>query len=98
MEVSNDSHSWAALCAMAWKTDRMSVGEPAIACRISAVAVSRSSASLRALVISAYDGAGGPLGLAVRGVPQSPQNFIRAAFSCWHRGQRIRKRLPISGR
>jgi hypothetical protein len=28
MEVSNDSHSWAALCAMAWKTDRMSVGEP----------------------------------------------------------------------
>jgi len=95
MEVSADSHSWAALCAMAWKTDRTSVGEPAITCRISAVAVSRSSASLSALVISAYGGAGGPLGLGVRGVPHSPQNFCPLGFSCWHRGQGIWSGSPV---
>ena len=53
------------------------------------MAVCCSSASLRALVISAYDGAGGPLGLAVRGVPHSSQNFACGRFSCWHRGQGI---------
>ena len=50
------------------------------------MAVCCSSASLRALVISAYDGAGGPLGLAVSGVPHSPQNLILGAFLCWQRG------------
>ncbi len=47
------------------------------------------SASLRALVISAYDGGGEPLGLAVRGVPHSSQNVACGRFSCWHRGHRI---------
>ena len=48
-----------------------------------------SGASLRALVISAYDGAGGPLGLAVRSVPHASQNVACGRFSCWHRGQCI---------
>ena len=62
------------------------------ACWSSAVAVAAccSSALLSARVTSAYDGAGGPLGLAVRGVPHAPQNFCPLGFSCWHRGQRIR--------
>ena len=58
--------------------------------RISPVAVCCSSASVRALVISAYDGAGGPLRVAVRGVPHAPQKFCLLGFSCWHRGQCIR--------
>jgi hypothetical protein len=53
------------------------------------VAVCCSSASLRALLISAYDGAGGALGLAVRSVPHSSQNFACGRFSCWHRGHGI---------
>jgi len=51
------------------------------------VAACCSRASLRVLVISEYDGAGGPPGLAVRGLPHSPQNFIVGAFPCWHWGQ-----------
>jgi hypothetical protein len=57
--------------------------------RISAVAACCSRASLRALVISEYDGAGGPLDLAVSGVPHAPQNAMGEAFSCWHRGHFI---------
>jgi hypothetical protein len=40
-------------------------------------------------VISAYDRAVGPLGLAVRGVPHASQNVACGRFSCWHRGQCI---------
>jgi hypothetical protein len=53
--------------------------------RISAVAACCSRASLRALVSSEYDGAGGPLRWAVRGVPHAPQNAMGGAFSRWHR-------------
>ena len=73
----------AVCCSCASESSRFRV------CRISAVAVCCCSASLRALVISAYDGGGEPIGLAVRGVPHSPQNLILGAFSCWHRGHRI---------
>ena len=83
------SQSRTALSAMASNTGWTSVGELQMTRRISPVAVCCSSASLRALVISAYDGAGGPLGVAVRGVPHSPQNFACGRFSCWHRGHRI---------
>src|SRR5262249_62324454 len=45
-----------------------------------------SRASARALAISAYDGAGGPLGsAALSGAPHSPQNFIAGAFAFRHR-------------
>jgi hypothetical protein len=57
--------------------------------RISAVPVCCSCASLRALVISAYDGVGEPFGLALRGVPCASQNVACGRFSCWHRGQGI---------
>ena len=57
--------------------------------RISPVAVCCSRASLRALVISAYDGPGGAVGLALRGVPHASQNVACGRFSCWHRGHRI---------
>ena len=87
--ASKASHRRAALVNTAANTGWTSVGELEMTRRISAVAVCCSSASLRALVISAYDGAGGPLGLAVRGVPHAPQNFACGRFSCWHRGQGI---------
>ena len=73
--ASKASHRRAALVNTAANTGWTSLGELEMTRRISAVAVCCSSASLRALVSSAYDGAGGPLGLAVRGVPHSPQNF-----------------------
>ena len=87
--ASKASHRRAALLNTAANTGWTSVGELEMTRRISAVAVCCSSASLRALVISAYDGAGGPLGLAVRGVPHAPQNVACGRFSCWHRGHRI---------
>jgi hypothetical protein len=79
--------SRAALSATTSITGWRVVGELEMTRRISLVAVCCSSASLRALVISAHDGAGRPLGLAVRGVPHTPQNFILGACSCWHPGQ-----------
>ncbi len=54
-----------------------------------------STASLRAVVISACDRAGKPLGLAVRNVPHAPQNFWPLGFSCWHRGQGIWSGSPV---
>jgi hypothetical protein len=88
--TSKASHRRAALVDTAANTGWTSVGEQEITRRISAVAVCCSSASLRALVISAYDGAGGPLGVAVvSGVPHSPQNFTVGAFPCRQRGHFI---------
>ena len=71
---------------MVSKTGCASVCDSLITRKISLDAVCCSSDSVRALVISAYDGAGGPLGLAVRGVPHASQNFAGGRFSCGHRG------------
>jgi hypothetical protein len=87
--ASKASHRRAALLSTAANTGWTSLGELEMTRRISAVAVCCSNASLRALVISASDGAGGPLGLAVRGVPHASQNVACGRFSCWHRGHRI---------
>ena len=72
------------------KTGWTSVGELEMTRRISRgrrLLLQRLGQGAR--LTSASDGAGGPLGLAVRGVPHASQNFACGRFSCWHRGHRI---------